>query len=358
MVCFNKRVIDNYLSGLDINDALNSEFETEITERKSENELFHAMSPFQMAMYDAGISKYSNMGKIMDTALYTTGGLDNNQWLFPVWLETTLREALYGQDILPYIVGETYNVDGNVIQSATLDLKSEKNLKGIRQARIAEAADIPVGKIQIGERAITLWKHGKALEMTYESVRRMRIDLFAKFMNAVAGDLAFQHLALATETLAKGDGNENSESTEIGETETAGKITAQELSSFCFNYWYENHFSVNTIIAPVEIAKQIAAMTFDTSLSTGAGPTLQFTMPQFGNQNITLLAADVPQIDDSDVILLMNKQNTLARYAENGSTIQENQNFARNQTNLLTFTENSGFAIGVLGSNMHIKIKA
>lgn len=357
MICFNNKVLNNYLSGMTINDALTDAFECEINDRISENEIFTKMTPFQMAMYDAGISKYSKMADIMDSALYTSGGLDDNQWLFPVWVETTLREAMYGQNIISYLVNTTVGIDGNTVQSPTLNLKSEKNKKGIKRARIAEGADIPVGKIQIGERAITLWKHGRAIEMTYEAVRRMRIDLFARQMNAIASDLAFQNLDFATETLANGDGNTGSASTELGETATANTITAEELAGFFFDYWFENHFPADTIVAPVSIAKQISAMTFDTSLASGAGPNTKFNMPQFNAQNVTVLAADVPKISDADVILLLNRNNTLIRYEENGSNIQENQNFIRNQTKLMTFTENSGYAINTAGSNMHIKVK-
>lgn len=358
MLTFSNKVLNNYLSGMDINDALTDAFEFEIQDKIKENEVFAGMTPFQMAMYDAGISKYSKMGDIMDSALYTSSGLDDNQWLFPIWVETTLREAMYERNIISYLVNTIVNIDGNTVQSPTLNLRSEKNKKGIKRARIAEGADIPIGKIQIGERAITLWKHGRGIEMTYEAVRRIRVDLFARHMNAIASDLAFQNLDFATDTLVNGDGNTGSASTELGETANANTITAEELASFFFDYFFENHFPADTIVAPVNIAKQISAMTFDSSLASGAGPNTKFIMPQFDAQNVTVLAADVPKIADSDVILLLNRNNTLVRYVENGSNIQENQNFIRNQTKLMTFTENSGYAINTAGSNMHIKVRA
>lgn len=356
-ICVNSKVIDKYKSGMSLNDSIAEVHAGEIQDKIKQNAAFEKMTPLQMVMHDAGINKYSTVGDIMDSAIYTSGGMDSNEWLFPAWVESTIREATYDQSIMNYLVTTSQGVDSNIVKSATLNMLSDVNKPNLKKARVAEGADLPLAKIVMGEQAITLWKHGRAIEMTYEAVRRMRIDLFTRHMNAIINDMAFQNLDLAVDVLATGDGNPGSAATKIGTTATAGTITNDELIGFLMDYWFTNHYNANTIVTSLEIAKQVGAMFFDTNLSAGASAQVRFNMPQFqDNQNVTVLAANLPKIGGKEPIILLNRENTLIRYTENGSNIQENQQFARNQTRLLTVSENSGYAIGVAGSNMYIEV--
>lgn len=356
-ICVNSKVIDKYKSGMSLNDSIAEVHAGEIQDKIKQNVAFEKMTPLQMVMHDAGINKYSTVGDIMDSAMYTSSGMDSNEWLFPAWVESTIREATYDQSIMSYLVTTSQGVDSNIVKAATLNMLSDVNKPNLKKARIAEGADLPLAKIVLGEQAITLWKHGRAIEMTYEAVRRIRIDLFTRHMNAIINDMAFQNLDLAVDVLVNGDGNTGSAATKLGTTGTAGTITNTEIVGFLMDYWFKNHYNADTIVTSLAMAKKIGAMFFDTNLSAGASAQVRFNMPQFQNtQNVTVLAADVPKIGGKDAIVLMNRANTLLRYTENGSNIQENQQFARNQTRLLTVSENSGYAIGVTGSNMYIEV--
>lgn len=351
-ICVNNNVINSYRSGMSLNDAISTVFANEIQDKIKENAAFAEMTPLQIVMHDAGINKYSKVGDIMDLA-YTSGGTDTNEWLFPAWVESTLRETAYAQNIINYVVDTTIGVDSNVVKAATLNLLSDENKKGVKRARIAEGADLPVAVIKIGEQAVTLWKHGRAIEMTYEAVRRMRIDLFTKHMNAIINDVAFQNLDAAVDVLKNGDGNNNGAKV-IGTTAASGIITPAELSGFMIDYWFDNHFAADTILASKEMFKQINSFFYDNQLSSGASAKLKFNTPQLGGeQTVNLLAIDGAK----DEIILSNRANSLVRYVENGSNIQENQSFARNQTRLMTMSENSGYAIGVAGSASIIEVK-
>lgn len=352
----NNKVIDAYRKGKNINDAIRSVYDEDIKAKIKEDERLKTLSPLDIVMRDAGISKYDNMEKLMNTA-YTSGGVESNEWLFPAFIETTLREAIYADDILQYLCNTTIGVDSNIVKSASIDLLSADNKKGVMKMRISEGADLPVAKIKIGEQAISLWKHGRAIEMTYEAVRRMRIDLFTKQMGAILRDVAFQNLNCAVDVLVNGDGNKNA-SGEIGTLANLEALTGEALAGFMIDYWFKNHYVPDTLTMNKEKFKKVVGMTFDSSLTPGASAKLSFNIPQIGAQNVTVLCADVPQIGGSDVILLSSRDMSLIRYEENGSNIQENQNFARNQTQLMTISENSGYAINTVGSNMHIKFTA
>lgn len=357
-ICVNSKVIDKYKSGMTLNDAIAEVHAGEIQDKIKNNAAFEKMTPLQMVMHDAGINKYSNVGDIMDSAMYTSGGMDSNEWLFPAWVESTIREATYDQNLISYLVTSSQGVDSNIVKSATLNMMSDVNKPNLKKARIAEGADLPLAKIVMGEQAITLWKHGRAIEMTYESVRRIKIDMFTRHMNAIINDMAFQNLDYAVDVLVNGDGNPGSAATKLGSTAAAGKITNVEIVDFLMDYYAKNHYNADTIVTSSNIAKQIGAMFFDTNLGAGASSQVRFNMPQFvGNQNVTVLMADnLPKIGGKEPIVLLNRANTLIRYTENGSNIQENQQFARNQTRLLTVSENSGYAISVTGSNMYVEV--
>ena len=355
-ITVNSKVIDLYMQGKSLNDAIRAVHEDEIQDVVSKNERLKELTPLNLVMRDAGINKYSTVGELMNTA-YTSGGLESNEWLFPAFVETTIREAIYADDILSYLCNTTIGVDSNIVKSATLDLLSDKNKRSVKKMRIAEGADLPTAKISIGEKAINLWKHGRAIEMTYETVRRMRIDLFTKQMGAIVKDITFQNFDAAVDVLVNGDGNANA-ATKIATLENLGALTGESLAGAMIDYWFENHYIANTLTMNKEKFKKLVGMTFDSSLTPGATARLSFNIPQIGAQTVTVLCGDVPQIGSKDVILMSNRDMSLIRYEENGSNIQENQSFARNQTNLLTVSENSGYAINTVGSNRFIEFTA
>lgn len=355
-IVVNSRVLDAYKSGRNLNDAIHDVFHDEIDSRIAKNEKLRELSPLNMVMRDAGITKYSTMKDLADT-VYTSGGLESNEWLFPAWLETTLREAAYGQNMISYLCDTTQGVDSNIVKSAMLDLMSAENKPNLKKMRVTEGADLPLAKIKVGEKAISLWKYGRAIEMTYEAMRRMRIDMFTKHINAIASDMAFQNMSAAIDVLQNGDGNSNS-AEKIATLASVSAITGESVVSFLIDYWMKNHVAADTLTMNTDAFKKMVGLTFDTRLAAGASARVSFNTPQLGTQNVTLLAADVPQIGGKNVIMLSNRASTLIRYEENGSNIQENQNFVRNQTNLLTLSENSGYSIGTKGTNMYVEITA
>lgn len=356
-ICINNRVRDAYLSGMTLNDAIMQEYKDEIEERIKNDASFKDFTPLNMVMHDAGITKYSHIEDIVNaTTLYTSAGMDSNDWLFPAWVDATLHEAVYDSDIINYLVSTTIGVDSNIVRSAMLDLSSDKNRNAIKRARVAEAADLPLARITIGEKAITLWKHGRAIETTYEATRRMTIPMWQRHMSAIVSDLAHQNLEAAADVLMNGDGNSNAAS-EIADVATAG-LTADSLIDAMIDYWTANHYNADTIVAGPADFKKLVKMTFNDSNVPGASARLSFNIPQIGAQNVTiLLAPNGMKVGANDVITLSNRANSLIRYNENGSNIQEAQAFIRNQTNLMTFSENSGYAIGTAGSNKYVTTK-
>lgn len=360
-ICLNSQVWDRYRSGYNLNNAIQEVFQEEIDERADKSKSFASMTPLQMVMSDAGIKKSSCVGDMVNpkvnNSAYTYGGMDTNQWLFPAFVETTLRENLYETDYLPYICDTRIGVDSVTVQSPLLNLLDDKNKKAIKKARIAEGADIPTGKITIGERAITLWKRGRAIEFTYEAARRMRIDLFTRQMRAIASDLAHQEIEAAVDVLINGDGNTGTEASKLMTTAKAGEVSPEDIIQALFDYSSANYYNADTMIVPKKYLLPISLMMYDKNLVLGAGLQVKFNIPQVNNQNVTVIGLEEVKINNKDAIILSNRSMALARYEENGSNIQEMDNFIRNQTKLMTLTENSGYALMTAGANRYIEIK-
>lgn len=360
-ICLNNDVWERYYAGATLSDAISEVHTNEIRERIEANAKFETLTPLQMVMFDAGIKKTDKLEALFQNSssgAYTSGGVDTNQWLFPAWVESTLREAMYGTDYLNYIVTTRQGIDGNTVQSPMLNLMSDENKRAIKKARVAELADIPTGKITIGEKAITLWKRGRAIEMSYEAARRMRIDLFAIQMRAIASDLARQEIDAAVEVAVNGDGNNGTGAIEIGSTTTANTISAKDITHALIMYSKANNFNASTIVVPWDYLESIASMVYDSQLVAGAMRGVSFNIPQISAQNVNVIGVDEVKVGNKNAVLFLNSNQTLIRYEENGSNIQEIDNFIRNQSRLMTLTENSGYAVGMAGSNMYMTIKS
>ena len=360
MICLNKAVFDEYTRGKNLNEAIEVVHGKEIAERRSKDIAIASMKPLNMVMMDAKISKSTGkIGDIMNfsnPSMYTSGmGIDNNQYLFPAWVEYTLRQPIYESSVLKYLVSDTVGVPSRVVQSPTLNLLDKNNVNSIKKSRVAEGADIPTGTITIGGMAISLYKRGRAIKFSYEAAREMAIPLFITQMQAIRDDIVWQNQNAAVDVLVNGDGNGN-EATKIADFSGSGGITAHNLMSALIDYYFENHYLADVITMNKDAYNQFAEMTYDSNRADGASRKLTFSLPQIGAQTVTVLAADVPQVDGHDILLLSNGRNSLVRYEQNGSTINEMQNFATNQTNIMTFTETSGFAIQTKGSNRYIKL--
>lgn len=365
-ICLNNNVWNLYRKGNSMNDSISDVFAREIKDRIDENPKFAELNPLQMVMYDAGIKKTDVVDKIMSmqvnnsayTSVTTEPNMDVNQWLFPAFVETSLREALYDDDLLPYVVSSRVSVDSNVVQAPTLNLDEPSNKKAIKKARIAELADIPTGKITIGATAINLWKRGRAIELSYEAVRRMKIELFQIQLKAIAADLAYQEIEYASDVLINGDGNIGSAASQIATTEKANTIEASDIIHALIEYRRKTHISADVMTVPMQYLENISGMMFDTQLRPGASLNLSFNIPQVKTNNLTVLGVEEMKVGTKDVFTLHNRALTLARYAENGSNIQEMDTFIRNQSKLMTLTENSGYAINLAGSNKYVEIKS
>lgn len=337
------KVMDSVFTGeMTANESLENTYYEELADRRKADPSLANKSAVQIALLDAGVGKSTKIGTVLDQTIST--GSDTNEWLIPAWMDETLHESIYAQDILQYITGAAINVDSTVLKAATLDLLSTANKDATKRKRVSEGADLPLAKITTGSKSIELFKHGRAVEITYEALRRMRMDEMMKILDAIAMDISGQELGEAADVLVNGDGNSNA-ATSIGfSTATANTITAAELVRLCVDFFVATNLQPTTVLCGSALFRSLLALRYDPTLVEGAMKGFGFNAPQINPAALNLILAEIPTISSKNVAVVFNKDYALNKYVENGSMIREYNANIRNQTKLGTISDVSGFA--------------
>ena len=339
-------VMDSVFKGeMTASEAIENEYAELLAARRTADPTLAKKSAIQIALLDAGVGKSTKIGTVLDQTITT--GADTNEWLIPAWMDETLHEAIYAQDVLQYITGSTINVDSTVLKAATLDLLSTANKDATKRKRVSEGADLPLAKITTGAKSIELFKHGRAVEITYEAMRRMRMDEMMKILDAIAMDISGQELGEAVDVLVNGDGNSNPATTIGFSTATADTVTAAELVRLCVDFFVATNLQPTTVVCGQAMFRSLLTLRYDPTLVEGAMKGFGFNAPQINPASLNLILADVPKLASAstkNLAVVFNKDYALNKYVENGSMIREYNANIRNQTKLGTISDVSGFA--------------
>lgn len=334
--------------GICIADALQEAYADDIQEKIKNNAAMAALSPLQMVMVDANLTKKS---RIKD--FYTSG---NNELLFPAIIDTKLAETVGEDPYLSMIIGSEQGIDGVSVKALTLDLTSDENKAALRKKDVVEGSDLPVVKIKTADKAISLYKRGVAVETTYEAIRHTTLDMFLKTIQVIGANSANQQFGDAINVLIDGDGNANPASVDATATTT---LTNDDIIDFALNFYDANGgLILDTIICDKTLyktlVKMVTAITNSNEYKLGAG----FKFPQSMFEDLTVIYDKrVPLIGGKSQLIGLNKDNALTKYFETGSIINEVAANIRNQTQLGTLSETVGFAKFINSASRVLKLK-
>lgn len=340
-----KHIQDMKSSGESIEQILAKDYESEIADRVAKDDRLKGFDAFNLAMMDAGISKSSVVKDFYAT--------NDNHWLFPVFIDRTLKENVLKNDVLKYIVsGSAVSVPGTVVESAYLELE---NFDPVKKKRVSEGADLPKAVLKIGDSSIRLYKYGRAIEATYESMRNQSVDLFARHLAYIANDVANQEFEKGLDVLINGDGNNNAAEVNT----TAGTaIAANDIINLALDIWDKTHSPLTTIIASRSLFIALNGMVVNTSESSGYLPAAMFNFPQGITKDVTVVYGNVPKSGSAEQLIGLNNDFALTKYIEQGSAITEYDRNILNQTNLGTISETSGFAKNYKYASRLLKVKS
>ena len=110
---------------------------------------------------------------------------------------------------MKYLIAARTPIDSNVYKASYLDLNDAANKKATEMRRVTEAADLPTAKLRLGDTAITLYKYGRAIQASYEALRRMSLDLFNIHIREIGAQAANNKVVEVLTVIKDGDGNSN-----------------------------------------------------------------------------------------------------------------------------------------------------
>jgi hypothetical protein len=289
----------------------------------------------------------------------TCGGASENR-SSPVFLSTDYvsnslmrpfaqRPAPYRQPVISSIpidslVAITTGIDNDTYRGFYIDNVPES----VKLKRVTEAAELPRTRIKGREQAVRLYKYGRAVEFSYEVMRRMAIDLVALIIQMMAAQSDADKVTEAIGVLVNGDGNSNAASVINLTTEDAAatppNLTLKGWTNFQLEF--ENPYALQVVLVQKSVASQILLLNTGTAnlplaafaqiSGFGSVRTLNRT-----NDNIGLAwTSEAP----ASKIVGVDTTKALERVYEIGASISEVDRFITRQVEVLTLSESEGFA--------------
>lgn len=306
------------------------------------------LDAFEVQLKERGIITKTNYEKgifasIVEEAFYRT---EDNDILFPEFVARTVREAMVQDTILPRLIGQFTTINSNSYKTIYCDDQPEEQ----HMKRVTEAAHLPKAKLVTRQQEVKIYKFGRAIEASYEVIRRMQIDLLALHIRRFGIQAAKDKIEEVIDVILDGDGNDNAapvvKLSDLDSGATPGTLTAKGWLKFLMEF---EEFPCDTIIADKEGFLQILLTDLGTYtaadvlrlLSQGATDGVRVSAPQLPTRTVNLFWHD--SIDELNAIGI-NRQYAIEQVTEAGSEISEADKFITNQTQILTISENSGFS--------------
>lgn len=352
--------------------------------------------------YKDGLDAYSRMLKVSDIIVRSIPQVgiwadtmeafeqnDNTRALIPEWIARQARAVAYGarpessgigrlRDIFlsddyaantimrPYVDDPTPIVQQITPQIPLAALVARTTgIKGVdyrafyltrvtqdlRQVRVVESTEVPKSKLSGGEHTITLHKYGRALETSYEQIRRLQIDLVAVFIQLMAVQAEVDKVDAALDVLVNGDGNSGTSPTVSALTTLDTDAAAGTLTLAGYLRWkmqFKNPYVMTAFLGQEDSILQALLLTTGTAnlppalisqqLAGGFGGFTPIN-PNLSNNIRVGWLASAPSLK----LVGFDQRMALEHVTEIGGDITEIEKFANRQTQELIMTTVDGF---------------
>lgn len=310
------------------------------------------LDAFERLMKEAGILTKNIPGKnIFSSKVEAFYRTNETKALFPEYVARTLVQAMTEYPVFQYLVAARTPIDSNTYKASYLDLDDPKNKKAAEMRRVTEASELPVARLKLGESAINIYKYGRAVEVSYEALRRMSLEVFNINIQQIGVQAADNKIAEILTVIKDGDGNNNAATTyksSAFDSTASSALTREAFIRFLLKFYPRN---CNTIISNEDGLIQLLEVLYPATASAGLmdqliakGLNISVTLPQNIVTNVTLLySPHVEKINTKVPLYGLNRESAIEEIFELGSTINEADTFIKNQTKVMTVSENSGF---------------
>lgn len=308
------------------------------------------LDAFERQMLANGIQTKSDPAKGMyaDTVDKFFLGTSSSDVLFPEFINRTARQAMTAPDILNELVAIKTPIQGNAYKTFYVDLSTAAKQK----KRVAQGAEIPTTTITGHEHSVTLNKEGRAIDMSYEYVRRIRIDMLARLIEGILQQTGLDLAEKAVNVLISGDGNSNTAATNYNLT-TLGGTVADGIdweSWLKFRLKFYPYKGVTAIVDETQLIKVLgiqppvidpltlmAAMNGGTPVGGGANLAQNvFSGP--------MRYVYLPSSTIENKVLVIDPKYALEQVTEIGADIVETDRMIKSQFETIVLSQVTGFA--------------
>lgn len=256
---------------------------------------------------------------------------------------------------LAELIATTTNIRGNAYRSTRLTNTTAQK----RMVRVAELAPIPRVKLSTAENTIRFGKYGRALESSYEQMRRLRIDVVALHIQLMSIQAQVDEVAAVIDVIVNGDGNSGTAATVYNLTDLDPDAVAGEgitLEAWlAFKQKFANPFRLGVALVRDNVEIDLRTLNVGTANIPYAVFSSAAALGGFTAMNDRLgdgvrlgVTADAP----ADKIVGIDERFAVERVIEIGSDIEELARFIENQSQLMTFSINEGFGNWQIGEGI------
>lgn len=308
------------------------------------------LDAFERQMLAAGIRTKSDEAKGLyaDFTEKFFLGTSSSDVLFPEFINRTARQALTAPDILDELVAIKTPITGNAYKTFYVDLSTAAK----QQKRVAEGAEIPTTTITGHTHSVTLRKKGRAIDMSYEYVRRIRIDMLALLIEGILQQTGVDLAEDAVSVLISGDGNANTAATNFNLTALGGKVDdgIDWESWLKFRLKFYPYKGVTAIVDETQLIKVLGIqppvidpLTLMASINGGT--------PVGGGANLAqnvfsgpMRYVYLPSDTIANKVLVIDPKYALEQVTEIGADIVETDRMIKSQFQTIALSQVTGFA--------------
>ena len=299
------------------------------------------LDAFQQLMLAGGIRTKGALAQTGD-AFFTD---DNNRILFPEFVSREYRDqerALKPIFIkLEDLVTSREGINGNAYKAGMLSKAQDRELEF---GRVAEGAELPIYTVTQAQRAIDLFKYGGALKLSYEAVRRVAIPMLSRYIGKIARAQVRRKIKRALAVSMNGDGNANPAPNTLTRGTT---VTLVDLIDLIFEAARDSQ-ETSVLVSDATVISQILMTYTLTSDGRPADRSVAFTenggtLPSPLGMDLKLTLPD-SILEDSSKLMSVDSLDGLIEVYENGSEITESERLITSQFEVITFSENLGYA--------------
>lgn len=179
------------------------------------------VTALEKCLTQLGIRARGPYADTVQKAFYTSA---NNTALFPVFFATEIIAGQLATSLVPRLASMEERIDSHVAQKIRMT-----ETQGDRTLRFTgEGANMPKTKISTAEGNVTLYKYGRVIEATYESIRLQHLNVFGAFLQRMGAQIGIDETDDLIETLIAGDGTSSSAITDT-DAEVSGTLDFDEL---------------------------------------------------------------------------------------------------------------------------------